>query len=163
MANGKRIGDLLVELGFITKRQLREALQHQKENAPQKKVGEILMELGFLKEEDLLKCLAGLFKIRYLSSDKLSKMTIPQWILDLIPYEFAEEYCVLPFFCYEKTKIMSVAIPEPQNKQLPKLIRNVLKKLFTLTTKLHGIKQTLTENRILSLIFQTEKTGQTSG
>ena len=125
MANGKRIGDLLVELEFITKGQLREALQRQKESAPQKKVGEILVELGFLNEEDLLKCLAGLFRVRYLSSDKLSKMTIPQWILDLIPLEFAEKHCALPFFCYDKTKIMSVAIPEPQDKQLPKLIRNV--------------------------------------
>jgi len=125
MANGKRIGDLLVELEFITKGQLKEALKHQRESAPQKKVGELLVELGFLNEEDLLKCLAGLFKVRYLSSDKLAHMTIPQWILDLIPLDFAEEHNILPFFCYDKTKIMSVAVPEPQDKQLPKLIRNV--------------------------------------
>jgi DNA-binding response OmpR family regulator len=125
MANNKRIGELLVDLEFITKEQLNAALLHQKKNAPQKKVGEILVELGFLNELDLLRCLAGLFRIRYLSSDKLSKMTIPQWILNLIPLEFAEKYNVLPFFCYDKSKILSVVISEPQDRQLPKMIKNI--------------------------------------
>jgi len=125
MANNKRIGELLVDLEFITKEQLNAALLHQKKDAPQKKVGEILVELGFLNELDLLRCLAGLFRIRYLSSDKLSKMTIPQWILNLIPLEFAEKYNVLPFFCYDKAKILSVVISEPQDRKLPKLIKNI--------------------------------------
>jgi len=32
---------------------------------------------------------------------------------------------VFPFFCYDKSKIVSVAIADPENKQLPKLIKNV--------------------------------------
>jgi len=123
MISGKKIGELLEELGFITKEQLKAALLHQKKNCPEEKVGEILVELGFLNELDLLRCLSGLFRIRYLSADKLSKMTIPQWVIDLISLEFAEKYKVFPFFCYDKTKILSVVIPEPQNKKLPNLIK----------------------------------------
>jgi len=121
----KKVGEILIELGFITQEQLNAALSQQKEGDSKKKIGEILVELGFLNEIDLLKCLAGLFKVRYISSDKLLKMTIPQWVLELIPADFAVKHDVFPFFCYDKSKIVSVAIADPENKQLPKLIKNV--------------------------------------
>lgn len=125
MVGNKKIGEILLELGFIRQEQLNAALLHQKKSDPKKKIGEILVELGFLNELDLLKCLAGLFRVRYIPSDKLLKMTIPQWILDLIPLEFAEKNKVLPFFCYDKTKILSVVISDPQDQQLLKLIKKV--------------------------------------
>ena len=125
MTGNKKIGEILIELGFITQEQLNAALSQQKEGDSKKKIGEILVELGFLNEIDLLKCLAGLFKVRYISSDKLLKMTIPQWVLELIPSDFAVKNNVFPFFCYDKSKIVSVAIADPENKQLPKLIKNV--------------------------------------
>ncbi len=125
MTGNKKIGEILIELGFITQEQLNAALSQQKEADSKKKIGEILVELGFLNEIDLLKCLAGLFKVRYISSDKLLKMTIPQWVLELIPSDFAVKHNVFPFFCYDKSKIVSVAIADPENKQLPKLIKNV--------------------------------------
>jgi len=125
MIGNKKIGELLIELGFITAEQLNAALLHQKEFAPRKKIGEILVELGFLNEIDLLKCLSGLFKLRYISSDKLLKMAIPQWVLDIIPVDLAEKYRFVPFFCYDKSKTISVAIADPQDKQLPKLIKKL--------------------------------------
>ena len=125
MMGNKKVGEILIELGFITQEQLNAALSQQKEGDSKKKIGEILVELGFLNEIDLLKCLAGLFKVRYISSDKLLKMTIPQWVLELIPSDFAVKNNVFPFFCYDKSKIVSVAIADPENKQLPKLIKNV--------------------------------------
>lgn len=121
----KKIGEILLEVEFITKEQLNAALLHQKKTDPKKKLGEILVELGFLNEADLLRCLAGLFRVRYISSEKLSKITIPRWVLDLIPLEFAEKHNVLPFFAYDKTKILSVVIPDPQGTALPKLVKNV--------------------------------------
>ena len=48
MMRGGEIGELLVELEFITEEQLNAALLHQKKITPQKKLGEILVELGFL-------------------------------------------------------------------------------------------------------------------
>ena len=125
MTGAKKIGRILIELGFITQDQLNAALLHQKKTEPKKKIGEILVELGFLNEIDLLKCLSGLFQVRYISSDKLLKMAIPQWVLELTPLDFAEKHNVLPFFCYDKSKIVSVAIADPQDKQLPELIQHI--------------------------------------
>ena len=125
MADNRKIGEILIELGFITQEQLNAALFQQKKVDSKKKIGEILVELSFLNEIDLLKCLAGLFKVRYISSDKLLKMTIPQWVLELIPFDFAVKHNVFPFFCYDKSKIISVAISDPEDKQLSKLIKNV--------------------------------------
>ncbi|MCX8011927.1 MAG: phosphodiesterase, partial [Desulfobacterota bacterium] len=92
MMGNKKIGEFLIDLGFITAEQLNAALLHQKKFAPGKKIGELLVELGFLNEIDLLKCLAGLFRTRYIPSDKLLKMVIPQWVLDIIPVDLAEKY-----------------------------------------------------------------------
>ena len=125
MTGIKKVGEVLIDFGFVTEEQLQAALLHQKKTDPKKKIGEILVELGFLNELDLLKCLAGLFKVRHISSEKLLKMSIPQWILDLIPLDFAQKNNVLPFFCYDKAKILSVVIADPQDKQLPKQIKNV--------------------------------------
>jgi len=125
MTSNKKISEILIELGFITQEQLNAGLSQQKHGDSKKKIGEILVELGFLNEIDLLKCLAGLFKVRYISSDKLLKMTIPQSVLELIPYDFAVKHNVFPFFCYDKSKIVSIAIADPQDKQLPKVIKNV--------------------------------------
>ena len=125
MTGNKKIGEILIELGFITHEQLNAALLHQKKAPSWIKIGEIMVALGFLNEIDLLKCLAGLFKVRYISSDKLLKTPIPQWVFELIPLDFATKHNVFPFFCYDKSKIVSVAITDPQDKQLPKLIKNV--------------------------------------
>lgn len=49
----KRLGDYLVELGFITDEQLDAALKEQKEKGG--KLGNILIQLGFLSEDVLRK------------------------------------------------------------------------------------------------------------
>ena len=50
--NGKRLGDLLLHAGVITKRQLQKAIDLQK-GGDKRKIGEILIELGFLTIEDM--------------------------------------------------------------------------------------------------------------
>jgi response regulator RpfG family c-di-GMP phosphodiesterase len=125
MAQNKKLGEILIELGFVTHEQLNAALLHQKKSAPQKKLGGLLVELGLLDEVDLLKCLSGLFRVRYISSDKLATLNIPRWILDLVPADFAETHRILPFFCYDKTRVLSVLISDPQDKKIFKLIRKV--------------------------------------
>ncbi len=125
MLKSKKIGGILVELGFITHEQLDAALLYQKKTVPYRKLGELLVELGFLDEVDVLKCLSGLFKVPYVPSDKLASMSISSRILTLIPTDFAEQHCVLPFFCYDKARTLSVLVPDPQDKEIPRLIRKV--------------------------------------
>ena len=54
-----RLGDLLVELGDISARELQHALRLQKEDAKGKKLGEILIEHRILKEQRLIDVLAN--------------------------------------------------------------------------------------------------------
>ncbi len=55
----KRIGEILVENGAITRVQLEDALDHQAKDMHGKKIGEILIELGYLNYESLLAYLEG--------------------------------------------------------------------------------------------------------
>ena len=50
----KRIGELLVENGVITQKQLEEALIRQNTLAKGTKIGEILIDMGFLTYDGLL-------------------------------------------------------------------------------------------------------------
>jgi len=52
MANGKKLGDILLDEDVLTKRQLNEALAMQ-ETGDDRKIGEILVHLGYLTIDDL--------------------------------------------------------------------------------------------------------------
>ena len=60
-----RLGDLLIELGYITPDQLTAALAYQKEHRDLR-VGQALQELGYVNERQVLEALAKLIpnKIR---------------------------------------------------------------------------------------------------
>lgn len=51
----KRIGDILIDAGFITEEQVTKALEHQKET--KLKLGATLVEMGFVTEEQIATCL----------------------------------------------------------------------------------------------------------
>ena len=48
-----RIGDVLLEYGYITQKQLEEALDYQKQNKG-KRIGAVLIELGAITERQVL-------------------------------------------------------------------------------------------------------------
>ena len=52
MANGKKLGDILLDGDVLTKRQLNKALAMQ-ETGDNRKLGEILVELGYLTIDDM--------------------------------------------------------------------------------------------------------------
>ena len=51
----KKLGDMLIELNYITDNDLQEALKIQKNTGG--KIGEILVDKGFITEDDLLQAL----------------------------------------------------------------------------------------------------------
>ena len=55
MNRRKRLGDMLIELNYITENDLKEALKIQRETGG--KVGEVLVDKGFITEDDLLQAL----------------------------------------------------------------------------------------------------------
>ena len=53
-----RLGDLLIELGYLSENDLRQALGMQRELGEKKRLGEVLIEGGFIEERRLLETLS---------------------------------------------------------------------------------------------------------
>lgn len=83
-----RLGDMLVEAGYITEEQLQEALQAQSADRS-KKIGEHLIELGFIKEEEMLVVLSKKMDLPLIS---LETYEIDKEAVGLIPEELSRKY-----------------------------------------------------------------------
>ena len=91
MNRRKRLGDMLIELNYITENDLKEALKIQKETGG--KVGEVLVDKGFITEDDLLQALEiqlGTPRI-YLDSIIIDKNAV-----ETISESLSRKYNVLP-------------------------------------------------------------------
>jgi len=54
---GKRLGELLVDIGVLDQEELQQALAEQQERGKEELLGEVLEALGLIKEETLLSAL----------------------------------------------------------------------------------------------------------
>ena len=61
-----RIGDILVEKGFLTQDQLLEALKEQKESNFSKKLGQIFIEKGYIEEKEFIELLAEQLNLEFI-------------------------------------------------------------------------------------------------
>ncbi|HLS24107.1 MAG TPA: ATPase, T2SS/T4P/T4SS family [Pseudogracilibacillus sp.] len=86
----KRLGDLLVEAGLITKDQLEEAL---KEKAPDEKLGDALLRQGFITEQQLIEVLEFQLGVPHIS---IHQYPIEQETIQLVPQDIAKRYQVMP-------------------------------------------------------------------
>lgn len=106
----KRIGEILIESGFISLDALNEAIQEQ-QDSDGKKLGEILIENGHLSEENLLKGYAIQTGARPITENELYQAS-PD-VAVLVPEEFAKEKIVLALSKTETT--ISVAMHDPED------------------------------------------------
>jgi type IV pilus assembly protein PilB len=86
----KRLGDLLVEAGLITKEQLEETL---KEKAPGQKLGDALLQRGYITEQQLIEVLEFQLGIPHVS---LYRYPIDPKLMSLVPKEFAKRNMLIP-------------------------------------------------------------------
>lgn len=86
----KRLGDLLVEAGLITKEQLEETL---KEKAPGQKLGDALLQRGYITEQQLIEVLEFQLGIPHVS---LYRYPIDPKLMNLVPKEFAKRNMLIP-------------------------------------------------------------------
>jgi type IV pilus assembly protein PilB len=95
MTRYKRLGDILISEGVITKEQLSESINLQQKEGG--KLGEVLLRLGYVSEEQIVIALSKQLSIPYISlaSGKL-KPAPDQNLEELIPYDFANRNLVLP-------------------------------------------------------------------
>ena len=62
-----RLGEILVQVGYITEEQLDNALMLQKSSEKKRMLGEVLIELGYVKEEEILSELSRQLQVPVLS------------------------------------------------------------------------------------------------
>src|SRR5665811_1781219 len=105
----KRLGDILVEMEFITAAQLEEALAEQ-ENS-HKRVGEILVDLGRISAVQLTQALARRLDVDYVD---LTEQRPEPSALDLISEKDARRYAVAPVSFVDDHTLL-VAMVDPAN------------------------------------------------
>ncbi len=105
----KKLGELLVGLGFLTKEQLDIVLEEQKKTG--KKLGEILLEHKLVDEEILFAVLAKQFKIPYISLSEYGDIS-PN-VISLLPEKLVKTYQVIPIDFDSSTNTITVAMFDP--------------------------------------------------
>ncbi len=102
----KRIGEILVGLGYITEDILQKALELQEKSVEKRRLGEILAEMA-LKEDELVQALSIQFNIPVLSKDDLPE-TLPS---DRFSQEFLKENLLLPLRVEDNELLIAIADP----------------------------------------------------
>ncbi|MDR0867919.1 MAG: Flp pilus assembly complex ATPase component TadA [Planctomycetota bacterium] len=111
-STAKRIGDILVEMGFITEDDLRTAMAKQKELG-RERLGDVLIELGYVKPEDLVRALADQFGMDIVD---LEDLDIDPGVIDMVPVDFVREHHLVPIFLEDET--LTIAVSEPLDLEM---------------------------------------------
>ena len=118
MSQKVRIGDKLVESGYISNEQLERELSLQRGTG--KRIGETLIEQGLISAEALTAVLTDLLNIE---SVLLTPSIIDQRATNLIPENICKRYTVFPFKI-EKNNLL-VAMADPQDRVAMQDIRRI--------------------------------------
>ncbi len=112
MINKKiRLGDLLIEKGYITQEQLESALEKQKELNFTKKLGEIFIDEGYISQKELLKMLATQLKTPFV--DLFGEKIDFEKIVAKYPINLLKAAYAIPF--KEDEDFIYIATSDPLN------------------------------------------------
>ncbi|MCK5799463.1 MAG: hypothetical protein KAI47_19865, partial [Deltaproteobacteria bacterium] len=118
MSKKKRLGERLVDVGFIDRFQLRAALGQQVQWG--KTLGQTLLNLHLITEEQLMPVLADQLNMPVV---ELGNQTFNPDALDFLDEEFCRRHECIAFDFQEKTKFLDVAMVDPQSESLFNLLR----------------------------------------
>ncbi len=116
----RRIGQILVDLGFIGDDQLEMLLDEQQQH-PGQLLGKIAEEMGLITEEQLAQALAEQFNMQVVGLDDLD---IPDDVMEKITETMAQLYRVIPIR-FEDNRL-TVATCDPQNLSIQDELRTFL-------------------------------------
>jgi type IV pilus assembly protein PilB len=92
-SNRVRLGDLLVEARIITREDLEQVLEQQRGDG--RRLGTLLVESGVVTETQVTQILSQQLSVPWVS---LYHIDFSRQLLDLVPREMAEKYCLVPIF-----------------------------------------------------------------
>jgi type IV pilus assembly protein PilB len=104
----KQLGQILIELGFITAEQLETALEEHRKTP--KSLGRVLIDLGMIKEADLVRALAEQVGLEFVD---LNEFPIDATATVLLPEALSRRYRAIPIG--ERDGRLLVAMSDPAN------------------------------------------------
>ena len=104
-----RLGDVLIEFGYITPEQLNAALAYQKEHRDLR-VGQALQKLGYVNERQVLEALAQRLQLKMVD---IEHTTVDVTAVEKVPQELAQKYDMLPIA--QNGRTLTIAANDPLN------------------------------------------------
>ena len=104
-----RLGDVLIEFGYITPDQLNTALAYQKEHRDLR-VGQALQELGYVNERQVLEALAQRLQLTMIA---IEHTNVDVTAVEKVPQELAQKYDMLPIA--QSPRALTIAANDPLN------------------------------------------------
>jgi len=134
----RRIGQILVDMGFISDDQL-EMLLEEQQNRPGTLLGKIAIELNLVTEEQLVQALSEQMGMRVV---ELGDISLSQELLNKVTESMAQLYRVVPVH-FEGNRL-TIATCDPQNITIQDELRSLLGyEIRTVITTESEIKKTL--------------------
>lgn len=116
----RRLGQILVDLGFITDEQL-EMLLEEQQNRPGELIGKVAESMGLINDDQLAQGLAEQMGLKVIS---LADTAIPQDVLNYVTEPMAQLYRIVPVAFRDNT--LTIAMCDPQKLSVVDELRNFL-------------------------------------
>ena len=117
-----RIGEIFIHQGLVTKSQVEEGLEKQKNF--QLKLGETLLKLDYISENDLLNALH--LQLEYPIVNQNQLLELNSEIVKLIPEPYANENRVIAI--WEENNAIAVAMTDPEDIVIHDSLKKILNK-----------------------------------
>ncbi|TWT58469.1 Type II secretion system protein E [Thalassoglobus neptunius] len=116
----RKLGQILVDLGYLNEDQLWDVLEEQKQS-PGEVIGQVAKRMGLVTEDQITEALAEQFGMPVVA---LGETTIPPKVLELVPETMASVYKIMPISLQDN--VLTVAMADPQNLAALDDLRNFL-------------------------------------
>lgn len=116
----RKLGQILVDLGYLSEDQLWDVLEEQKQS-PGEVVGRVAIRLGLVTDAQVGEALAEQWGMQVVN---LPETNIPPKVLELVPETMASIYKIMPISL--KNDVLTVAMADPQNVGALDDLRNFL-------------------------------------
>ncbi len=116
----RKLGQILIDLGYLNDDQLWDILEEQKQN-PGTVLGQLAIRMGAVTQAQVTEALAEQWGMAVVN---LEETNIQSSVLDLVPQTMAEIYHIMPVSL--KNNVLTVAMADPQNVGAIDDLRNFL-------------------------------------
>ncbi len=141
MVAKKKIGDILIESGLVSKKEVDQALLQQKNS--KKKLGEILVSLNALSEDQLANVLSQMSSVPFVNLDQVK---LDSQVANYVDVSFCKKNCLVPIALrmhMDKEQLV-IAFNDPMNLEVMDQLRFMVdKQIFRVLSTHSAIIKTI--------------------